>query len=508
MKYRLFAFLAVFLLLPGCEPDPFLSVEETQLEFPFEGGSATLHFVANKDWSVSSEDSWCTVTPATWEGSKGEFVLTVKCDSYEGYDDRSTAISIRCDNLRKRVSVAQSAKGVLIIDKTQYEFGYEAQTLKVSLQSNKGYEVNVAADAQAWIKVVDTRGLKTSSFTLGIEENETPEREGTVYVTTESEVITLKIKQADGTVLLPDAGFLQYCLANFDKNGDGYLSRKEAQSVQKINVKTENVYSLEGIEFFTDLQVLSCNGGWYQQSDERTGKLSSLDVSKNASLKELYCEANQLESLDLSKNTALTMLYCGFNRLTGLDLSKNTALTYLVCYHNRLTSLNIKKNAALTVLFCGFNQLKTLDVTGNPALETIVCESNLLTDINLSKNPALMELHCQDNPLTGLDVSKNAALTWLYCKSCGLTRLDVSKNQALAYLNCGYNQLKSLDVSKNPALKELYCYYNPLTSLDVSNNTALEKLYCWSATLTDLYLAYGQTFKEHEWEWTTTVHYK
>ena len=134
--------------------------------------------------------------------------------------------------------------------------------------------------------------------------------------------------------------------------------------------------------------------------------------------------------------------------------------------------------------------------------------AKLLTDINLSKNPALMELHCQDNPLTGLDVSKNAALTWLYCKSCGLTRLDVSNNQALAYLNCGYNQLKSLDVSKNPALKELYCYYNPLTSLDVSNNTVLTELNCSSATLTDLYLAYGQTFKEHEWEWTTTVHYK
>ncbi len=508
MKYRLFAFLAALLLLPGCEPDPFLSVEETQLDFPAEGGSATLHFVANKDWSVSSEESWCTVTPASGEGGKGEIVLTVKCDRYEGYDDRSTAIALRCENLQKRVSVTQSSKGVLIIEKTRYEFGYEAQTLKVSVRSNKDYEVNIAEDSQAWIHLVDTKGLRTSSFTLNIGENETPEREGTVYVTAESEVITLKIKQEDGTVTLPDPNFLTYCLANFDKNGDGFLSRKEAGSVQLINVKTENVSSLEGIEFFTDLQVLSCNGGWNQKDDECTGQLTSLDLSKNTALTELYCEANQLTTLDLSKNTALTMLYCGHNQLKSLDLSKNTALFYLVCYYNQLTSLTITRNSALTVLFCSFNQLKSLNVSGNPALETIVCESNLLTDINLSKNPALMELHCQDNPLTGLDVSKNAALTWLYCKSCGLTRLDVSNNQALAYLNCGYNQLKSLDVSKNPALKELYCYYNPLTSLDVSNNTALEKLYCWSATLTDLYLAYGQTFKEHEWEWTTTVHYK
>jgi Leucine-rich repeat (LRR) protein len=64
-------------------------------------------------------------------------------------------------------------------------------------------------------------------------------------------------------------------------------------------------------------------------------------------LERLLCWKNQLTSLDVSQNTALTDLYCAFNQLTSLNVSKNTALTVLHCFSNPLTSLDISNNSSL-----------------------------------------------------------------------------------------------------------------------------------------------------------------
>ena len=45
----------------------------------------------------------------------------------------------------------------------------------------------------------------------------------------------------------------------------------------------------------------------------------------------MCCYENQLTSLDVSNDTALKELYCDENSLTNLDLSTNTALTYVLC---------------------------------------------------------------------------------------------------------------------------------------------------------------------------------
>jgi Leucine-rich repeat (LRR) protein len=50
------------------------------------------------------------------------------------------------------------------------------------------------------------------------------------------------------------------------------------------------------------------------------------------------CERCLLTTLDVSKNTALTELYCGRNKLTALDVSKNTALTKLVLHNNEFSA--------------------------------------------------------------------------------------------------------------------------------------------------------------------------
>ena len=309
----------------------------------------------------------------------------------------------------------------------------------------------------------------------------------------------------------PDAAFRTYVSENLDTNHDGSLSPAEQDAVTTIDVGEKGIESLEGVEYFTELQELFCNDNALTAIDVTQftkltrlacgqNQIARLDLSQNILLENLHCANNQLTVLDLSHCPKLWRVYCktnqltaldvsmlpllkeftcDINQLTALDVSKNTALTKLSCYNNQLTALDVSKNTALTSLDCSYNQLTALNVSKNTALTTLYCYNNQLTAFDVSGCTALTGLSCYNNQLTALDVSKNTALTKLYCYLNQLTALDVSKNTALTVLVCNQNQLTALDVSKNTALTYLDCYQNQLTALDVLNNTALTVLVCF-----------------------------
>ena len=283
----------------------------------------------------------------------------------------------------------------------------------------------------------------------------------------------------------PDPKFRAYVLENFDTDGDGKISQDEALAVTQIithdNGFSKMMSSLEGVQYFVNLEYLDCS---YNQ-------LTSLDVSKNTALTYLACVFNvhQLTSLNVSGCTALTSLDCSDNQLTSLDLSNNTELTSLDCSYNQLTSLNVSDCTELTELSCSSNQLTSLNVSDCTALTELDCQINQLTSLDVSQNTALTYLGCSSNQLTSLDVSGCMALTRLNCSYNQLTSLDLSNNTELATLSCSDNPLTSLDLSNNTKLLGLYCYSNQLTSLDLSNNTKLLGLGCYSNQLTSLDLS-------------------
>ena len=244
----------------------------------------------------------------------------------------------------------------------------------------------------------------------------------------------------------PDANFRNWLLSE-PYGSDGVLTDGEIAAIITIDVSSNSIADLTGIEHLT-------------------------------ALKNLYCIGNQLTALDVSHNTALIFLACNNNQLTALDVSQNTALNKLYCYNNQLTALDVCQNTALKNLNCSDNQLTELDVSHNTALETLDCSNNQLTAIEVSQNTALEVLYCSNNQLAQLDVTQNTALKRLRCSNIQLTQLDVSQNMALAYLGCSNNQLTALDVCQNTALEVLYCSNNQLAQLDVSQNTALGALDC------------------------------
>ncbi|MCH5192412.1 MAG: hypothetical protein J1F11_00520 [Oscillospiraceae bacterium] len=111
--------------------------------------------------------------------------------------------------------------------------------------------------------------------------------------------------------------------SSIDINGDGYLSQDEIDAVcnpdpiKPLFLDNNHIEDLTGIEYFTDLKLLSCSNN----------QITNLDISKLTNLIYLNCNKNQLTSLDLSNNTNFTTLFCNENQLTSLDLSGCTQLT-------------------------------------------------------------------------------------------------------------------------------------------------------------------------------------
>jgi len=130
--------------------------------------------------------------------------------------------------------------------------------------------------------------------------------------------------------IFKDLNFKKYCVKNFDTDKDGEVSINEASAVTEINVNTDSIASISGIEYFQNLISLTCKGTDTKEADA-LGQLTYVDLSKNTALRNLYLDNNHISDLDVSKNAALTTLECARNQLTSLDVSKNEALTNLRC---------------------------------------------------------------------------------------------------------------------------------------------------------------------------------
>ncbi|MBQ9397476.1 MAG: hypothetical protein IJU08_03170 [Bacteroidales bacterium] len=235
-------------------------------------------------------------------------------------------------------------------------------------------------------------------------------------------------------ITIPDAVFKAYLVSEYDKNGDAEISLAEAWKITRIEVETQQISSMEGIQSFLNLETLVCGAGVNEDGRQSTGGLTSLDLSQNSKLLKLDCRYNRIESLDLSNNLKLQELTCISNQISSLDLSRLADLIYLDC---------------------AYNSLNTLDISHNPYLFFLHCQYTGLTELNLSNNPALTDVYCSNNELSELDLSQNTNLARLECAWNSFEELDLSKNVKLERLDIRYNYISSLDVSNNPLLSYL-----------------------------------------------------
>jgi hypothetical protein len=266
-----------------------------------------------------------------------------------------------------------------------------------------------------------------------------------------------------------DERFKEYLLETFDLNKDGFISDEEAALVKKIDCSgLPFLYSLEGIQYFPNLEHLICSNT----------SLSDINLSQNPKLQVLDCSNSNVRTIDVSLNSELQTLLCSFSQITTIDVSKNQKLKTLMCDHSRIQELDVSQSLALEYLNCDFLFLTSLKT--NPTLKILEIRRHRLYSLDFRGNQFLKELYCEGENLVTLDVSNSVldsldcgSLTYLNVEGCNSLK-TLSFNANDADLNCPKLEnlstgIHNLDVSKCPSLKKL-TYSGRFDKLDFSQN--------------------------------------
>ena len=326
------------------------------------------------------------------------------------------------------------------------------------------------------------------------------------------------------SIPIPDAAFKSYILSLYDQDKNGKLSIEEAEKITRLDINTYDlqIKTLEGIEYFTNLEYLKAVG----YDDSRRGEVSSLDLSKNVKLETLICPFNRLESLDLQNCTRLKYLNCSSNMLDNyanmFSFSDNTALEYLDCHSNACFTVYVQDNAALKYIDCSHTMgqeyfgrctsleyldcsycqvVVSLNIAGLKKLTTLKCEGNgsmqyfdasgcenLVFDQRLLDSFAglyFISFNVRGcKKLTSFDFSN---------KSVAMNNIDLRDCINLKTVKCNGCVVDILDVRGCTALTELECYENFLHELDVSSCKKLSlKAWPQSTNFDKLWIGSGE----------------
>lgn len=246
-------------------------------------------------------------------------------------------------------------------------------------------------------------------------------------------------------ILFEDQTLYNYLLDRFDEDSDGIINLKEAAKVTRIDIVSDNVFSLDGLSYMPNLDTLRYRGVSYGAGGG-SGNLTEVDLSHNPALSYLDLSCNKLKSLDLSSQDRLRHLFLAGNKALGPGGVLSSGLPFL----SSLLTLDISGGAALDPDFSLFQSLEEFHYdsgTGLSATEPLLrnvkslrrlyAGDALKDDDKIYLAQGLELLDCTGSRIDALDISYNHALKTLNVNNCArLAELDVCVNSALSGLSC------------------------------------------------------------------------
>ena len=191
-------------------------------------------------------------------------------------------------------------------------------------------------------------------------------------------------------ITISDPYFRSYLLSLCDADSNGKIVADEADAVSAITVCTDNISTLDGVQYFRNLKNLDCCGSVWN------GKLSSLALGGNGSLEKVKCNYNRIAAISLPPS--LSELECRFNKFASLGLSAAPHLKKLDCYGNDLGELDLSALSELEYLVAGMNSFKTIDVSNNLKLKYLdLYDSPDLEIVYVARAQRIAEFYVENN---------------------------------------------------------------------------------------------------------------
>ena len=335
---RLFAAVTFGLLAWGCGTDkednaqptvPELEIvsDNTDTPFPQDGGSATVTFTANMDWTASTDQPWCTVEPGN--GEAGTVTLTVSAIANTDYDERNAALRIACGTEQKTITVTQKQRDAILLSADKQEIGQEGGRFGIEVASNVDFAYEIDADAQSWITTADTRSLEGSTLYFSVSPNNGPDRreghirfsygtlEETVTVYQEGETPTLMLSQNTFS-LGAEGGLIK---TELQSNVDYTMTMPQDGWVRQVTTRTISTYTLTfEVDPNTDPQPRDT---YISFEDKEHGLIESLNIHQDGYEAPVLTPEHELVELDCEEHDILV------NVRSNVDYSISTGADWI-----------------------------------------------------------------------------------------------------------------------------------------------------------------------------------
>ncbi|MUP46596.1 hypothetical protein E0K83_12700 [Gramella sp. BOM4] len=305
-------------------------------------------------------------------------------------------------------------------------------------------------------------------------------------------------------VNIPDSNFEQ-SLIDMGMDSDAVINtwmlKSDAEAVTDLNLNNPNfdnsafanqdlinvsgkIADLTGIEAFVNLKNLQA----------AYGALTSVDLSANTQLEELFLNDNQLNSVDISMLPNLKRFGIMRNNLTsGVDVSGNPLLEELFVHYTGISSIDLSANPNLWNLFIQNNELTSLDLSANANLIRLSAQNNQISELDISMLSVIERIDAQYNPNMNLitGATGNPTLTSLNLSGTGLSNFNGAVYPNLEWLLLNDNSLGNFNGNNTLNLQNLFLNNNSITKLNLTGNSQLSQLQVMNNGMEELDLRNG-----------------
>jgi hypothetical protein len=321
---------------------------------------------------------------------------------------------------------------------------------------------------------------------------------------------------AQTSINIPDANFKAALISlGVDTSGNGQIEPSEAASVAELNLDNKNISSLEGLQYFTNLDKLLCSNN---------PNLRTIDTSGLTKLRILIAEYSGVKTVDVrsSKLWILRLRGCPlvYAYLTGPSTFQiesvygvyfeKTHLKYacisLAQYNKQWNNVDhkgfwdglgdklhigtctIQPPVGCPALTFPDSAFKTALLSYSPAIDTDgdgeICIDEALAVKQLDLNTVPSGIRSSITDLTGIEYFTN--LERLIITGTKAKTITVNPLTKLTYLNLYYNRLESIRIDHLDNLEYFAAVQNSISSINITFNRKLTTCHVWGNPLSSL----------------------
>ena len=182
-------------------------LSKDKFDIPEEGGNVTVEVKSNIQYEVSIPSqfqNWIKHEPETKAITVKNFTFTIL--ENKEYEKREGYIVFNGNSLKDTVHIYQTADPrTLILSKDTYNISSAKESIEVELKSNVNYSISIPSSASHWIKLLETKAIRTDKIYFEIEENTTYDnRSAQVFIKDKNSSLcdTLYINQLQQNALI------------------------------------------------------------------------------------------------------------------------------------------------------------------------------------------------------------------------------------------------------------------------------------------------------------------